>query len=123
MPNTTRMPDSNSAAERIRDRSESSAESLHDIYGERVIQDVIDSLEDGKKVCGKTIHYFMPELDADDCAVLVYSDDDHAYDAKERIKKQTERAIRDWCDNDGADYIAEKVREWAQDDADSARGR
>ena len=118
-----KMPCSNTTAERQHDRSESDAESLHDSYGERVIQDVVDRLEDGHKVCGNTIHDFMPELAIDDCASLVYSDSDYTETVKDRIKLQTRRAIRDWCDNAGADYVAEKVREWAQDDADSARGR
>lgn len=112
------MPDGNTAAERIRDLSESAAESLHDIYGERVIQDVIDQFFSGKTIWRLNVRDFMPELDGDDIETLIFGGEERADDVRESIIDQTAEAIRNWCDGAGADYIAEKVREWAKDDAD-----
>lgn len=112
------MPDGNTSAERLRDRSESDAESLHDIYGERVIEDVIDHFFSGKTICRLNVRDFMPELDGDDIETLIFGGEERADDVRERIIDQTAESIRKWCESAGADYVAEKVCEWAKDDAD-----
>lgn len=106
------MIDSNTVLERQRDRSQARAESLHDMYGERVIQDVIETLQSGKKVCGL---YWEDHAEgvvtlAELCALLNLHGDTLT-GRKDTLRERVEESIRSWCEGPGASYVAELVRE------------
>lgn len=119
-----KMLDGNTAAERQHSASQARAEARHDAYGERVITDIIDDLFMGKKVAGLTLHDFCDDITSNEIgAVLICRGDDRA-DKLASLQTKVEGLIREWCDGAGADEVAERERQWQEDDeADAAESR
>lgn len=119
------MPDGNSAALRQHEAEQDRLDLRHSTYGFRVVQDIVDDLFDGQKVARLTLHDFTDDITAEEIgSLLLAGNRDQQIDRLDALKDRTERRIRDWCDGDGADEVAEREQAAKKDArADAAESR